>query len=114
MDNITTFEPDNLCYQLFDKLIPFFQTVDLELPTTEIVKNFLAFITVNGMSIIGRTCTITLEDANNISPEVLASLDEWKQSWGKDFMEPLTIIHDKKVSFYFPPVCEHMIDIKTC
>ncbi len=105
MDKITQFEPDKSCSQLHNKLVPFFQTVDLEMSTTELVDSFIGFLKANGLNVIGRVCTITIEDMENIGEDVRQSLDDWQKHWVQDFMEPLTIIHDNKVSFHFPPIC---------
>jgi hypothetical protein len=107
MDNITTFEPDALCPELHNKLVPFFQTMDTENYTTpELVDQFLEFMKYRGLAVVGRICTVEI-DTGAASPEVVSGIESWKDQWSHNFVEPISIIHDKCVKFTFEPPCAH-------
>jgi hypothetical protein len=105
MNKIQTFLAGEHCELVHDALVMFFQNMDEELSTEDMVLSFMKWMDAHQLTITGRHVTIELGEESKITEE---DVNSFQRTFEKDPLGLLTIVTPPDLHIRFEPACEHL------
>ena len=100
----TYIEPGLQCELMKDTLMGFFQGLDSEMSTLEMVEAFQAWMNQRGLTIFGKLVTIQVAKDAQITQEQISRFEESL----KNNAEMWGIVHSDELTVTTHPACEHL------
>lgn len=104
MNKIVTLTPPAYCEKIKDRLMPFFQSLDDEMSSEDMVAAFLKYMDESGLAMIGKIVTITLSETSHVSDK---DLNDLQTAWSRDYSEPIVLVVPPDMHFTVLPGCEN-------